>query len=74
MKIASKSLPAGIRDYLLLTAKLVLFTTVVALVGGFAYGWWKGVQIWFVFNLIIVLGQTWASRQDIADFIRGKSS
>jgi hypothetical protein len=55
-------------------AKLVLFTIVVALVGGFAYGWWKGVQIWFVFNLIIVLGQTWASRQDIADFIRGKGS
>jgi hypothetical protein len=74
MTIALKSLPTGIRDYLLLTAKLVLFMTGVAVVCGFAYGWLKGVQIWFALNLIIVLAQTWASRQDIADFMRSKDS
>jgi hypothetical protein len=68
--IALRSLPAGVQDYVLQTSKLVLFMTVVATVCGFAYGWWKGIQIWIAFSLIVVVAQTWVCRRAIGDFIR----
>ena len=67
---AIKKLPTGIRDFVSSTVKLLLLVVVVAILCGFAYGWIVGAKVLGAFSLIVIAGQTWSCRKDIAEFVR----
>jgi ABC-type dipeptide/oligopeptide/nickel transport system permease component len=60
-------LPHGIREFLSSTMKLMLLATIAAFSCGAAYGWIVGAKTWASLTLIVLIGQCWASRKDIAD-------
>ena len=67
-------LPNGIKQLFSSTLKLLALTTAVAAICAVAYGWQKGLSLWALFSLVVLVGQVWAFRSEIAIYIASRSS
>jgi hypothetical protein len=64
---------SGMRELVSSTIKLLVFVTIASITGGIAYGAGAGLRIWFGLCAVTLIGQAWASRRDIADFLNNRN-